>query len=84
MEASDLGNNFLLEESCLGASRARGVTELLKELNDSVSGSFVEDSAEELLESNPSFFQNFQLVVATQVIGPGCTLKPCSETSPPP
>ena len=67
VEANDLGNNFLLDSNSLGKSRAQCVTELLKELNPSVHGSFVEDSAAKLLETTPDFFTGFQLVVATQV-----------------
>ena len=67
VEATDLGNNFLLDSNSLGKSRAQCVTELLKELNPSVHGSFVEDSAAKLLETTPDFFTGFQLVVATQV-----------------
>ena len=67
VEASDLGNNFLLDSNSLGKSRAQCVTELLKELNPLVHGSFVEDSAANLLETTPDFFTGFQLVIATQV-----------------
>ena len=39
----------------------------MQELNTSVTGSFVEEKAETLIESNPSFFNNFTLVIATQL-----------------
>jgi amyloid beta precursor protein binding protein 1 len=39
----------------------------VQELNTSVTGSFVEEKAETLIESNPSFFNNFTLVIATQL-----------------
>jgi len=67
VQPSDLGNNFLLEESFLGRNRASAVTELLLELNESVAGSYVEESAEAMLESNPNFFASFQLILALQV-----------------
>ena len=67
VEASDLGNNFFLESSHLGLSRAQHVTELLKELNEAVTGSYVQESPQELIENQPSFFKNFHLVIATQV-----------------
>lgn len=67
VSAADLGNNFLVDEAGLGDSRAKVVTELLKELNDSVSGSYVEEAPETLIDANPSFFHGFHLVVATQV-----------------
>ncbi len=44
------------------------MTELLQEMNESVAGSFVEESPETLITSNPGFFKAFSLVIATQVI----------------
>lgn len=67
VEASDLGNNFFLESSHLGLSRAQHVTELLKELNEAVTGSYVQESPNELIENQPSFFKSFDLVIATQL-----------------
>lgn len=67
VEARDLGNNFLIDAGRLGQSRAQVVTDLLKEMNDSVSGSYVEDTPEELLDNHPQFIDNFDLVIATQV-----------------
>ena len=67
VEARDLGNNFLIDASRMGRSRAQVVTDLLKEMNDSVSGSYVEDAPEDLLENHPQFLDNFDLVIATQV-----------------
>ncbi|GAX80293.1 hypothetical protein CEUSTIGMA_g7731.t1 [Chlamydomonas eustigma] len=63
----DLGNNFLVEHSHLGESRAKVVTALLQELNESVAGSYVEEDPSTLMSSNPAFFSNFTLVIATQV-----------------
>ena len=63
---ADLGNNYLLEASALGRSRAAAVTELLLEMNESVSGSVVDESPEALLAAHPRFFADFQLVLATQ------------------
>eukprot|EP00878_Enallax_costatus_P020102 GHUV01021234.1.p1 GENE.GHUV01021234.1~~GHUV01021234.1.p1 ORF type:complete len:521 (+),score=136.35 GHUV01021234.1:1712-3274(+) len=67
VEARDLGNNFLIDSSRMGRSRAQVVTDLLKEMNDSVSGSYVEDAPEDLLENHPQFLDNFDLVIATQM-----------------
>lgn len=67
VQASDLGNNFLVGPENLGRPRAQVVTELLKELNDSVAGSFVEETPEDLIRSDPQFFGRFTLIVATQV-----------------
>eukprot|EP00983_Pelagomonas_calceolata_P129266 1161592-Pelagomonas_calceolata.AAC.9 len=37
------------------------------ELNESVAGSYIEESPENLINSNPQFFHQFTVVVATQV-----------------
>ncbi|KIY97632.1 NEDD8-activating enzyme E1 regulatory subunit [Monoraphidium neglectum] len=70
VEARDLGNNFLVTPDSLGEPRAKVVTELLKEMNESVAGSYVETSPEALAESDPSFFDKFDLVIATQMFEP--------------
>lgn len=67
VSARDLGNNFFVHASNVGESRAQVVTGLLRELNDAVQGSYVEESPEVLIENNPSFFQDFDLIIATQV-----------------
>ncbi len=67
VEPADLGNNFFIEAAALGGSRERCVTELLKELNEAVEGSFVEEAPSALLDASADFFRQFTLVVATQV-----------------
>jgi len=64
---SDLGNNYLVDWESLGQSKAKSVCALVQELNESVSAKFVEESPEALLESNPGFFSQFTLVIATQM-----------------
>ncbi|KAJ9533463.1 hypothetical protein QJQ45_026456 [Haematococcus lacustris] len=66
VSARDLGNNFMVESSRLGEPRAKVVTELVKELNDAVAGSYVEESPEQLLATNPQFIAEFTVVIATQ------------------
>ncbi|MEW5311695.1 MAG: hypothetical protein WDW38_003390 [Sanguina aurantia] len=65
--STDIGNNFFVHHSNLGESRAKVTTELLKELNEAVAGSYVEEDPAVLLDSNPGFFSEFSLVVATQM-----------------
>jgi amyloid beta precursor protein binding protein 1 len=57
----------MVDASSLGEPRAKIVTEFVKELNDSVAGSYVEEVPEALLETNPTFFSQFTVVIATQV-----------------
>lgn len=64
----DLGNNFLVDESSLGQSKAKCVCSFLQELNDAVKAKFVEEYPETLIETNPSFFSQFTLVIATQLV----------------
>ena len=68
VESRDLGNNFLLAETDLGHSKAQGVSSLLKELNDSVAGGFVETDPAQLIDDQPDFFKGFSLIIATQVM----------------
>ncbi|KAF5837956.1 hypothetical protein DUNSADRAFT_3617 [Dunaliella salina] len=65
--AVDLGNNFMVGPNSLGEARAKVVTETLQELNESVAGSYIEESPENLINSNPQFFHQFTVVVATQM-----------------
>ncbi|XP_004515094.1 NEDD8-activating enzyme E1 regulatory subunit AXR1-like [Cicer arietinum] len=67
VEVGDLGNNFLVDESFLGQSKAKCVCSFLQELNDAVKAKFVEEYPDALIETNPSFFSQFTLVVATQL-----------------
>ncbi|KAL8589935.1 hypothetical protein ACOMHN_024022 [Nucella lapillus] len=67
VQGEDVGNNFFLEASSIGKSRAQVATELLSELNDDVTGNFVEENIETLLESNPDFFTAFSIVIATNL-----------------
>ncbi|CAI9090266.1 OLC1v1025003C1 [Oldenlandia corymbosa var. corymbosa] len=68
VEVSDLGNNYFVDESCVGQSKAKCVCTFLQELNDAVKAKFIEESPEALIETNPSFFSEFTLVVATQLV----------------
>jgi amyloid beta precursor protein binding protein 1 len=67
VEPRDLGNNFLIDAAGLGAPRAKVLAGLVQELNDAVGGSWVEEAPESLLTSNPGFFAQFALIIATQV-----------------
>ncbi|KAL9298092.1 hypothetical protein ACSQ67_023988 [Phaseolus vulgaris] len=68
VEEGDLGNNFLVDEASLGKSKAKCVCSFVQELNDAVKAKFVEESPETLIETNPSFFSQFTLGVATQLV----------------
>ncbi|KAM3320815.1 NEDD8-activating enzyme E1 regulatory subunit AXR1 isoform X1 [Capsicum chacoense] len=68
VEVGDLGNNFMVDESSVGQSKAECVCAFLQELNDAVKAKFIEEHPVELIETNPSFFSQFTLVIATQLV----------------
>ncbi|XP_050206230.1 NEDD8-activating enzyme E1 regulatory subunit AXR1 [Mercurialis annua] len=68
VEIGDLGNNFMVDESSVGQSKAKCVCAFLQELNDAVRAKFIEELPQTLIETNPSFFAQFTLVVATQLM----------------
>ncbi|XP_022776644.1 NEDD8-activating enzyme E1 regulatory subunit AXR1-like isoform X2 [Durio zibethinus] len=68
VELGDLGNNFMVDESSLGQSKAKCVCSFLQELNDAVKAKFIEEYPQALIDTNPSFFSQFTLVVATQLV----------------
>ncbi|KAL3848992.1 hypothetical protein ACJIZ3_010874 [Penstemon smallii] len=68
VEIGDLGNNYFVDESSVGESKAKTVCAFLQELNDAVKAKFIEEYPEALIDSNPSFFSQFTLVVATQLV----------------
>lgn len=67
VSGEDVGNNFFLSHSSIGKNRAQAATELLQELNSDVSGNFVEESPDQLLDNDPEFFQRFSLVIAVHL-----------------
>ncbi|XP_066509924.1 NEDD8-activating enzyme E1 regulatory subunit-like [Hoplias malabaricus] len=67
VNGEDVGNNFFLSSDSIGKNRAQAATEFLQELNSDVSGNFVEESPEKLLENDPEFFHRFALVIGVQL-----------------
>ncbi|RKO83426.1 NEDD8-activating enzyme E1 regulatory subunit, partial [Blyttiomyces helicus] len=67
VKGSDVGTNFFLTVDSIGQSRAKCVTELLRELNEEVAGSYVEEDPARLIDNDPDFFTSFSLIVATDL-----------------
>eukprot|EP01027_Heterolobosea_sp_BB2_P024009 GEZU01036124.1.p1 GENE.GEZU01036124.1~~GEZU01036124.1.p1 ORF type:complete len:551 (+),score=208.96 GEZU01036124.1:66-1655(+) len=65
--ARDLGNNFFVTQSSLGASRAKTVTALLQELNPYAKGDYVEEDPRSLIDNKPDYFNNYTLVIASNM-----------------
>jgi len=63
VDGQDAGNNFFLDQGCIGSSRGEVTMRLLLEMNHDVRGEYVEESVEQILSSNPTFFTNFSLVI---------------------
>ncbi|THD19594.1 Amyloid beta protein binding protein 1 [Fasciola hepatica] len=61
----DLGSNFFVTQNSLNKSRAQIVTENLCELNESVSGNYVVEDFNDLLENDPQFFLGFNIIIVT-------------------
>ncbi|KAF8053560.1 hypothetical protein N665_1398s0002 [Sinapis alba] len=68
VEIGDLGNNFMVDAKSVGESKAKSVCAFLQELNDAVNANFVEENPDSLILTNPSFFSQFTLVIATQLV----------------
>jgi hypothetical protein len=58
---------WAVDEESVGQSKAKCVCACLQELNDAVISKFIDESPEILIETKPSFFAQFTLVIATQV-----------------
>jgi len=65
---SDLGNNFFCKQEDLGKSRAESIKENMLEMN-AVKGHHVQDSPSNVINGDASFFDQFQLIVASNVYG---------------
>ena len=63
----DLGQNFFLDQDSLGHSRAERVRDLLLEMNEQVTGDSVTTEVGQLVREQPEFFQQFSVVIATQL-----------------
>ncbi|ORX93799.1 NEDD8-activating enzyme E1 regulatory subunit [Basidiobolus meristosporus CBS 931.73] len=67
VDSQDVGNNFYLEMSSVGRSRAQSVTHFLKELNEDVKGFHMQEDIYALIEERPEFFKQFSIVIASEV-----------------
>ena len=56
VDVRDLGNNFMVDKESLGESRAECCSRLLKEFNESVSGRYIAEHPEQLVDREPDFF----------------------------
>ncbi|KAG9160542.1 hypothetical protein Leryth_026142 [Lithospermum erythrorhizon] len=68
VQVGDLGNNFMVDELSVGQSKAKCVCSFLQVLNDAVKAKFVEEYPDALIETNPSFFSQFTLIIGTQLV----------------
>lgn len=65
-----------MDKKSVGESKAKTVCAFLQELNDAVRAHFVEENPDSLILTDPSFFSQFTLVIATQVTNE--KMCPCS------
>ena len=59
--------SFFITQQSVGQPRAQVVTELLREMNESVGGDFVEEDVDTILQTDTDFFKSFTVVIATQL-----------------
>lgn len=64
---ADATNNFFVTEDSVGQSRSKSVAKLLLEMNADVSGDGRHASVQQVLDDEPHYLDQFQLVVATQL-----------------
>uniref|UniRef100_A0A4W6CJA7 NEDD8-activating enzyme E1 regulatory subunit n=1 Tax=Lates calcarifer TaxID=8187 RepID=A0A4W6CJA7_LATCA len=67
VSGEDKRNVFALTLALMLQNRAQAATELLQELNSDVSGNFVEESPDKLLDNDPEFFHRFTIVIGVQL-----------------
>lgn len=68
VETSDLGNNFFVTSNDLGRPRAEVVKDLIIEMNpEDCIGSCRCDDPVDVIQNEPSFFNDFTLIIATQL-----------------
>jgi len=66
--ARDLGNNFFLEYTSLGKSRAAETARLLHQHNDFVKeANHIQEDPVHLIETNVNFVRNYSIIVATEL-----------------
>lgn len=63
----DSCSNFFVDKSHLGSSRSKAIVELLLELNPDVQGTHINHDPKLYIDSNPLFFSQFSLVIASQL-----------------
>ncbi|KAJ3103065.1 NEDD8-activating enzyme E1 regulatory subunit [Phlyctochytrium planicorne] len=63
VEGSDVGNNFFLDQSCIGKNRAKSAAVLVGELNEEVSSFHVDEDSAAIIENRPEFFKQFTIVI---------------------
>ncbi|KAI1283817.1 Nedd8-activating enzyme E1 regulatory subunit [Halotydeus destructor] len=71
----DVGNNFFYDASSIGNSKAKVASQLLLEMNSDVRGDFIDETVENVLETNPKLFSNFNVVVATGIMSEKTVVK---------
>ena len=73
--SSEDANNFFLNSDSLGKNRAKECCSFLIEMNPDVRGDYIEDSLDNILESNPDLFANFSVVCAANIFNEKTLIK---------
>ncbi|KAG2216999.1 hypothetical protein INT45_003037 [Circinella minor] len=68
VKESDIRNNFFLEPSNIGISKAQATATLLQELNEDATVSFENNkSVSDLIQTQAEFFDSYSMVIATNL-----------------
>ncbi len=67
VSVSDLGVNFFVSSDHVGKSRSQVAMTLLQELNSDVKGNFIDENFETVLSTDPNFFPQFTVVIASDL-----------------
>jgi amyloid beta precursor protein binding protein 1 len=67
VSARDLGNSFFVTEADIDQPRAAVTLRLLLELNPDVTGDYLAEDPGSVIETNPAYFDSFNLIISTQV-----------------
>uniref|UniRef100_U5EXE7 NEDD8-activating enzyme E1 regulatory subunit n=1 Tax=Corethrella appendiculata TaxID=1370023 RepID=U5EXE7_9DIPT len=71
----DIGSNFFLESSSINQSRGKTCMHFLTELNPDVLGDYVNENVDVIIENNPEFFKNFDVIVTTNIYNENTIVK---------
>ncbi|KAI8645748.1 NEDD8-activating enzyme E1 regulatory subunit-like protein [Parasitella parasitica] len=65
--SKDIRSNFFLDSESIGQSKAKAASDLIQELNEDANVRYEEKDSNELIESQPEFFEPFTMIIAVNL-----------------